>query len=73
LGEGGGGLGGSEPTQWPGPAGLEAKEDSNIDLIFEFQQISEFDKTLKICTRRFRGNLYMGIFFLKSSRLPNDF
>jgi hypothetical protein len=32
-----------------------------------------FCKTLKICTRRFRRNLDMGFFSLKSSKLLKDF
>jgi hypothetical protein len=46
----------------PRSDGLESKEDSNMDLIFEFQQISEFGKALGICRRKFRRHLYMGIF-----------
>jgi hypothetical protein len=65
--QGGSGLGRS------GPAGLISKEKSNMDLIFEFQEISEFGKALEICTKRFRRNLDMGIFFLKSSILLKDF
>jgi hypothetical protein len=33
------------------------------EMIFEFQGILEFGKTLRNSTRRFRTNLDMGIFF----------
>jgi hypothetical protein len=43
------------------PAGPKSTESFKTDLIFEFQWISNFSKTLKICTRRFRRNLDMRI------------
>jgi hypothetical protein len=43
-------------------AGPKSKESFKTDLIFEFQRILNFGKTLEICPRRFRRNLDMGIF-----------
>jgi hypothetical protein len=42
FGEGGGGPRRIRSARWPGPPRLESKEDSNMDLIFEFKWISEF-------------------------------
>jgi hypothetical protein len=46
---------------WAGWAKIQV-EFYNIFGFFEFQWISNFGKTLKICTRRFRRNFDMGIF-----------
>jgi hypothetical protein len=50
----------------------DSEEDSKPKLIFKFQMNSDFGKTLRNFTRRFRRNLDMGI-FLNFSRLFNDF
>jgi hypothetical protein len=62
----------SEGRRWPerewagtgrtGPVGPNSKEGLKIELIFEFEWISDFANTLGICKRRFRRNLDMGIF-----------
>jgi hypothetical protein len=44
-----------------GPAGPKSKESFKTDLIFEFQWILNFGKTLEICIERFRRNFNMGI------------
>jgi hypothetical protein len=44
-------------------AGLNTLPGQNSkEIIFEFQLILEFGRTLENCTRRFRRNLDMGIF-----------
>jgi hypothetical protein len=49
------------PVQWPRPVGLIKQKNQN-GFIFEFKYISEFGKTLKNFTRRFRRNLDTRIF-----------
>jgi hypothetical protein len=49
------------PVQWPRPVGLIQQKHQN-GFIFEFKYISEFGKTLKNFTRRFRRNLDTRIF-----------
>jgi hypothetical protein len=56
--------------RWPR---LKSKGEFKIDLNSKFEAISDFGKTLEICTRKFRRNLNMRIFFLNSSRLLKDF
>jgi hypothetical protein len=53
---------GSGPARLPGMTRPESKESLTSDLIFEFQWILEFSKTLRNFTRRFRRNFDMRIF-----------
>jgi hypothetical protein len=53
------GLEGSGPTRWPGS---KTKGEFKTDLNFKFERISDFGKTLEICTWKFRRNLDMRIF-----------
>jgi hypothetical protein len=48
--------------QWPGPTGLESKVSLKSDLIFKFQWILKFAKTLGNFTRRFRRNFDLRMF-----------
>jgi hypothetical protein len=44
-------------------AGLNLESGQNSkEILFEFQLILEFGRTLKICTRRFRKKFDMSIF-----------
>jgi hypothetical protein len=47
---------------WCSEAKPDSVEDSKPKLIFKFQMNSDFGKTLRNFTRKFRRNLDMGIF-----------
>jgi hypothetical protein len=51
----------------------EARPKSEENYFSNKNWIFEYTKTLEICTRRFRRNFDMRIFFLKSSRLSKNF
>jgi hypothetical protein len=74
LGGGGSGLRskrGRCKAGWAGWARL--RRDFKWKTDFEIQLNSDFGKTLRNSTRRFRRNLDIRIFFLNSSRLLKDF
>jgi hypothetical protein len=61
--EGGeGGRRSARPKGANGPTGLIKRRKNRKVLIFEFKDISEFGKTLRISTRRFRRYLDTRIF-----------
>jgi hypothetical protein len=65
----------SGPAEVQGPRGwVENRRwaQAQKGILFEFQLILEFDRTLENCTRRFRKKLDMGI-FRKYSRLSKYF
>jgi hypothetical protein len=70
-----GGEMGSEPAEGQGPGGWVENQrwaQAQEEILFEFQLILEFGRTLENCTRRFRKKFAWG-FFLKSSRLSKYF
>jgi hypothetical protein len=59
------GGGGSGPTEGQGLGGWAENRrwaQAQKEILFEFQLIFEFGKTLENCTRRFRKKFDMGIF-----------
>jgi hypothetical protein len=56
-----------------GPVEVDSTSRFQWKLIFEFQWILEFGRTLRISTWRFRRKLDMGIFFLNSPRLLKEY
>jgi hypothetical protein len=69
------GGGGSGPTEGQGPSGWAENRrwaQAQKEILFKFQLILEFGRTLENCTRRFRKKFDMGI-LLKSSRLSKYF
>jgi hypothetical protein len=56
---------GCVPAEGQGPGGWaenRRRAQAQKEILFEFQLILEFDRTLENCTRRFRKKFDMGIF-----------